>query len=228
MRFFNQLSTKQHRKQYAVIGLGRFGRSVAQTMQEQGYDLLCTDVDGTRVEQMLRSGLATHVVQLDSTQPEALKAAGLFEMDGVIVAIGNYIEASVITTLNLKEGGVSEVVAKASSEIHVKLLKKVGADRVVFPEDEMGRQLARSLTCPGILERFDLDEHHGIVEVEVPEQFVNQTIAELQLRKRYGLNVIALSHEGKFVANPTAQMRLVRGGVMVVIGRNEDIDRWPG
>jgi len=210
-----------------VIGLGRFGRAVASTLRDQGYDVLCVDYNEDRVAQILADRIATHARQIDSTQPAALREAGIFEQDTVIVAIGNYVQESIITTLNVKEGGVPHIVAKASSEIHVKLLKKVGADLVVFPEHESGCELARALTKPGILERFELDTENSIVEVIVPEEFAGKTIAELRLRSSYGLNVLAVSQDGKFEINPMPSKRLDRGSAMVVIGSNQNINRLP-
>jgi trk system potassium uptake protein len=227
LSFFHSLRADHRNKQFAVIGLGRFGRAVAHTLHQQGYDVLCVDTDESKVAQILSDRIATHARQLDSTQPAALKEAGIFEQDTVIVAIGNYVQESIITTLNVKEGGVPHVVAKASSEIHVKLLKKVGADHVVFPEYEMGCELARSLTRPGILDRFDLDPENSIVEVIVPEQFDGKTIADLKFRSSYGLSLLAIGHNGKFAINPTPSQRLEKGSLMVVIGSNQNIDRLP-
>lgn len=189
--------------------------------------MLCVDSDENRVAQVLSDNIATHARQLDSTQPAALREAGVFEQDTVIVAIGNYVQESIITTLNVKEGGVSHVVAKASSEVHVKLLKKVGADHVVFPEHECGCALAQSLTRPGILDRFELDPDNSIVEVLVPDQFNGKSIADLQLRNSYGLNLLAVSRDGKFEINPGPSVRLQKGSAMVVIGSNQDINRLP-
>jgi trk system potassium uptake protein TrkA len=226
LSFFQNLrSTKT--KQFAVIGLGRFGRAVAATLHKQGYDVLCVDADEEKVAQILSDRIATHARQIDSTQPAALREAGIFEQDTVIVAIGNYVQESIITTLNVKEGGVPHVVAKASSEIHMKLLKKVGADHVVFPEHEMGCTLARSLTRPGILDYFELDPDNSIVEVIVPEQFDGKTIAELRLRSSYGLNLLAVSEDGRFEINPPPGKRLEKGTAMVVIGSNQNISRLP-
>lgn len=225
LSFFRSLRTDN--KQFAVIGLGRFGRAVCATLHNMGYEVLGVDSDEKRVNQILTDQLAAHVIQLDSTEPAALKEAGIFEFDTVIIAIGNYVEESVITTMNIKEGGVPHVVAKASSEIHEKLLRKVGADHVVFPEHEMGCALARSLTKPGILDRFELDPEHSIVELIVPEEFDGKTISELKLRTRYGLNLLAVSHEGKFEINPEPNLRLRKGTAMVVIGSNRGVDRLP-
>lgn len=225
--FFHSLRADHKNKQFAVIGLGRFGRAVSETLHNAGYEVLAVDEDREKVNQALNDRIVTHARQIDSTQPAALKEAGIFEQDTVIVAIGNYVQESIITTLNVKEGGVRHVVAKASSEIHEKLLKKVGADHVVFPEHEMGCTLARSLTKPGILERFELDPDNSIVELIVPEEFHGKTIAQLKLRANYGLNLLAFSHNGKFVINPDPDTHLCKGTAIVVIGTNRDIDRLP-
>jgi trk system potassium uptake protein len=226
--FFRNFRTSNGKgRQFAVIGLGRFGRAVCSSLHHLGYEVLGVDSDEKRVSQALSDQLAAHTLQLDSTQPLALKEAGIFEFDTVIVAIGNYVEESVITTLNLKEGGVPHVVAKASSEIHEKLLRKVGADHVVFPEHETGCALARLLTKPSILDRFELDPDHSIVEVVVPEEFDGKTIVELELRSRYGLNLLAVCQDEKFEINPSPVMRLRKGSIMVVIGTNRGINQLP-
>lgn len=197
------------------------------TLHNMGYDVLGIDSDEQRVDQALADQIAAHVLQLDSTQPGALKEAGIFEFDTVIVAIGNYIQESIITTLNLKEANVPNVVAKASSEIHGKLLHRVGADMVVFPEHEMGCELARSLTRPGILDRFELDPDNSIVEVRVPQEFDGQSILELDLRSRYGLSVLAVCHGDRFEVNPHPNMVLHKDAIMVVIGSNQGINQLP-
>nr|WP_237743637.1 TrkA family potassium uptake protein [Pleurocapsa sp. PCC 7319] len=213
--------------QFAVIGLGRFGRAVCTSLHKMGYEVLGTDIDEKLVTQALTQKIASHAIQLDSTEPESLKEAGIFEMDTVIVAIGNYLQESIITTLNVKEAGVELVVAKASSEIHGKVLRRVGADRVVFPENEAGCALASTLTQPAFLERFELDTENSIVEVLVPKAFHNQTLAQLDLRKRYGVNVLALSNGDKFITNLNPGQVLTEGLVMVVIGSNKNLQRLP-
>lgn len=225
LSFFRGL--RVNNRQFAVIGLGRFGRAVCLTLHHLGYEVLGIDSDERRVAQVLTDQLVSHALQLDSTEPAALKEAGIFEFDTVIIAIGNYIQESIITTLNVKEAGVPHVVAKASSEVHGKLLRRVGADHVVFPEHEMGCALARSLTRPGILDRFELDPDHSIVEVVVPAEFDGKTIVELELRSRYGLNLLAISQDDKFEINPSPVMRLRKGAIMVVIGSNKGINQLP-
>ena len=223
--FFRNL--RQENRQFAVIGLGRFGRAVCATLHKLGYEVLGTDIDERRVAQALKDQIVAHAVQLDSTDPAALKEAGIFEFDTVIVAIGNYLEESIITTLNVKEAAVPHVVAKASSEVHCKLLRRVGADHVVYPENEAGCALARSLTKPSILDRFDIDPNHSIVEVLVPEEFHGKTVTQLELRKRYGLNLLAIGQDEQFEINPDPNKRLYKGMALVVIGSNRDIDRLP-
>ncbi len=225
LSFFRSL--RKDNKQFAVIGLGRFGRAVCSTLHKLGYEVLGTDIDEKQVAQVLTEQIVSHALQLDSTEPAALKEAGIFEFDTVIVAIGNYLQESIITTLNVKEAGVPHVVAKASSEIHGKVLKRVGADHVVYPENEAGCTLARSLTKPAILDRFELDPENSIVELIVPDQFDGKTIADLKLRSRYGLNLLAVSYNDKFEINPDPNQRLQKGSAIVVIGSNKDINRLP-
>lgn len=223
LNFFKSL--RSDNKQYGVIGLGRFGRSVCATLTGLGYEVFGADNDEERVAQIVAERLAAHCVKIDSTNPHALREAGLLDLDTVVVAIGNYLEESIITTLNVKEAGVKHVVAKASSEVHGTLLKKVGADLVVYPEAEMGCALARSLTQPGIIDRFELDQDNSIVEVMVPDEFHGKTIIDLKLRSQYGVNVLAVSRDQKFEINPEPTYKLCRGTAMVVIGNNKDISR---
>ncbi|MDB9493160.1 TrkA family potassium uptake protein [Spirulina major CS-329] len=221
-------SLRKDNRQFAVIGLGRFGRAVAASLYGMGYEVLGTDIDERLVASALNEQIATHTVRLDSTEPTALKEAGIYEFDTVVVAIGNYVQESIITTLNVKEGGVSHVVAKASSQIHGKLLERVGADQVVFPEYEAGCSLAYTLTKPAILDRFDLDPHHSIVEVLVPEEFDGKTIAEIQLRGHYGLTLLAVAEDDDtFEINPLPNVRLRKGTAMVVLGSNKDLKKLP-
>ncbi len=218
---------RKENHQFAVIGLGRFGRAVCSSLHQMGYEVLGTDIDEKLVTQVLTQKIAAHAIQLDSTEPEALKEAGIFEMDTVIVAIGNYLQESIITTLNVKEAGVKYVVAKASTEIHGKLLKRVGADKVVFPEYEAGCILAENLTKPALLDRFKLDPDNSIVEVLVPEEFHGKTLAELELRLRYGITILAVANEDRFISNPDSQYKLTQGSIMIALGSNKNIQRLP-
>lgn len=218
---------RKERNQFAVIGLGRFGRAVCGALHNLGYEVLGIDKDSKQVDEILSDRLVNHALQLDSVDPTALKEAGIYEFDTVIIAIGSFLQESIITTLNVKEGGVPHVVAKASSSIHGTLLAKIGADRVIYPEQEAGYTLARSLTTPHILDRFDLDPEHSIVEIIIPHQFHGKTLGELQLRNRYGVNAIALIYQDKFEINLRPDSLLEQGKILVVIGANQDINKLP-
>lgn len=226
LNFFKTLRSGS--QQFAVIGLGRFGRAVCGTLHEMGYEVLGIDSSEELVTQVLTNHHASHALQLDSTNPHALAEAGVYDFDTVIIAIGNYIQESIITTLNLKEAGVKYIIAKASSEVHGKLLERVGADKVVFPEHEMGCELARSLTRPGLLDRFELDPDHSIIECRVPAHFDGKTIAELQLRVTYGISLLAVSSvtdDDSFEINPSPVLTLRKGAVMVILGSNSCLDK---
>jgi len=225
LNFFTNRREEKH--QFAVIGLGRFGRAVCKTLYNLGYEVLGTDLEEKLVAQALAERILVNAVELDSTDSNALKEAGIYEFDTVIVAIGNFLEPSILTTLNLKEAGVKYVVAKASSETHGKLLKKVGADHVVYPENDAGCELAYALTKPGIIERLDLDSDVSIVEILVPPLFDGKTINELELRRRYGVNILAIATADKFLINFDPQQRLCKGMKIVIIGNNIDIQRLP-
>ena len=214
---------RQEKRQFAVIGLGRFGRSVCETLHQSGHEVLGVDQDEKLVAEALAAKVVSNAIALDSTDVNALKEAGIFEFETVIVAIGNYLKESIVTSLNLKEGGVKYVVAKVSSDTHENILKRLGVDLIVFPEQEAGRDLAYRLTKPSIVDRFELDPEHSIVEMLVPENFDGKTLAELQLRKNYGVNVLAIGSEEKFKINPSPEERLSNGMIMVLIGSTCDI-----
>ncbi len=222
-RFFNLI--RQEKRQFAVIGLGRFGRAVCETLHANGYDVLGIDQDPKLVSEVLADKVVANAISLDSTDDTALREAGIFEIETVIVAIGNYLKESIITCLNLKEGGVKSVVAKVSSDTHEKILRRLGVDLIVFPEHEAGQDLAYSLTTPSIVDRFKLDPNNSIVEIKVPDQFCNKTLMELQLRKNYGVSVLAIGSEENFQINPSPTERLQTGMILVLIGKNDDIQR---
>jgi len=219
---------RQDNRQFAVIGLGRFGRSVCETLHQSGHEVLGVDQDEKLVAEALAAKVVSNAIALDSTDVNALREAGIFEFETVIVAIGNYLKESIVTSLNLKEGGVKYVVAKVSSDTHENILKRLAVDLIVFPEQEAGRDLAYRLTKPSIVDRFELDPEHSIVEMVVPDNFDGKTLAELQLRKNYGVNLLAIGSEEKFKINPSPEERLSKGMIMVLIGSTSDIHDLAG
>lgn len=178
------------RKQFLVIGAGRFGSSVARTLYEQGHDVLVVDSNEAIVQQI--SDKVTHAVAANATSEEALEALGVQEFDVVVVAIGHEMQNSIMVSILLKELGARYIVAKAQTELHGKVLRKIGVNRVVFPERDMGQKLAHSLVSRNIIDLIELSETYSVVEVEAPQEMVGRTLQDLNLRVRYGINVIAL------------------------------------
>ncbi|WP_018130780.1 potassium channel family protein [Effusibacillus pohliae] len=208
-------------KQYAVIGMGRFGTSVAKTLYEMGYEVLGIDTNKDRIQDAV--DFVTHAVTADSTDENALKALGIRNFDVVVVAIGADIQASIMTTLILKELGVKKIVVKAQSELHGKVLEKIGADRVVYPERDMGVRVAHNLISPNILDYIELSPEYSMVEIVANEKMVGKTLAESDIRRKFGCTVMAIKSGDQINISPMAQDRIKQGDVLVVVGKNEDL-----
>ena len=210
--------------QYAVIGLGRFGISIAQKLFESGQEVLGVDVNEERVEDS--HSFVTHAVIADSTDAEALKSIGIRNFDTVVVAIGNDIQASILTVLLLKELGVKRVIAKALNKLHGQVLDKVGADWVVFPERDMGMRVAHQLLSPKVLNFIEISKNYSVEEVKIPEYMIEKTLRELDLRARFNLSVIAIRHEDEISISPSPDKIINHGDVLVVIGENRDLEKF--
>ena len=210
-------------KQFAVIGLGRFGTTVAKALYRLGYDVLAIDSDEERVHAF--SNEATHVVQADSTDEETLKALGIRNFDVVVVAIGQDIQANMMATLLLRELGVPFIVVKAANALHGKMLEKIGADRVVYPERDMGLRLAHNLVSSNILDFIELSPNLSIVEISAPAFIVGQTLVQSNLRALYEVNVVALKRGEEIKVPPKPEEIIREGDVLVLVGNNEGLRR---
>ncbi|MCM3568902.1 TrkA family potassium uptake protein [Neobacillus mesonae] len=210
--------------QFAVIGLGRFGLNLAQKLFESGQDVLGLDVNEERVEEA--QGYVTHALIADSTDEEAMKSVGIRNFDTVIVAIGNDIQASILSVLLLKELGVQKVIAKAINKLHGKVLDKVGADWVVFPEKDMGLRVAHQLLSPNVLNFIELSNDYSIEEVKIPEKMIDKTLREIDFRAKFNISVIAIRHNHDIFISPSPDKLLDEGDVLVVIGKNRDLERF--
>lgn len=213
-------------KQFAVIGLGRFGASLALELMDLGYEVLGVDRDEEIVEDM--SDLLTHTVVADATDEEVLKSLGIRNFDCGIVAIGDDIQTSILTAIQLKELGVKTVVAKAISVLHGRALDKLGVDRVIFPERDMGIRVAHQLVTPNLVDYMELSKDYLLVEMTVTECMDGKTLSELNTRTRYGVSVVALNQHKGIIVAPTAMDVLQAGDIMVVIGTKDNIDRFEG
>lgn len=210
-------------KQFAVIGLGRFGTSVALSLSDMNYDVLAVDINEDKVHDI--SDRVYYAVQADAMEEQALKSLGIRNFDVVIVAIGHQIQANVLVTVLLKEMGVRKVVAKAQNGLHGKVLEKVGADMVVYPERDMGARLAHVLVSRNILDLINLSTDYSIIELSAPGEFVGRSLQDLALRKKYGVTVLALRRGEKVLISPAAGEKVNEGDVLVAIGRNDRLKK---
>jgi len=210
-------------KTYAVIGCGRFGSSVAKTLYSLGYEVLAIDESEEIIQNI--SEYVTHSAQADATDENALKALGLRNVDVAVVSIGSDVQSSIMATLIAKELGVKYVLCKATNELQAKVLYKIGADRVIFPERDMGVRVAHNLVSQNVLEYIELDPNYSIVEIVSPVSWIGKTIGELDLRANYGINVMAVKHGYEINIAPAAEDVMKPGDILVVIGRNEDINK---
>lgn len=218
-------------KQFAVIGLGRFGFSVARTLTEQGYQVLAIDKDEELVQEAAE--FVTEAVQVDSTDDKALKAIGITNADVAVVAIGTNLEASILTTLILKDLGMQKIIARAVTDEHGKVLEKVGATKVVFLERDMGVRIANSLISPSIIEHIYLSPEFSIMETVSPKEFVGKSIGDLEVRTRYGLNIIGIRSKeqpGKNICElniaPKADYVIKDGDIFILLGSNDNLEKF--
>ncbi|PLR82985.1 potassium uptake system protein [Bacillus canaveralius] len=206
---------------YAVIGLGRFGMSVARKLYEAGQDVLGIDIKEAHVED---AGLSvTHAVVADSTEEEALKSVGIRNFDCVIVAIGDDMQASILTVLLLKELGAKQVIAKALSKRHGQVLNKVGADWIVYPERDMGERVAHQLLSPNVLDFIELSQQYSIEEVKIPVSMTGKSLREVDLRAEYNISAIAIVSDEDIIVPPSPDQIFHQEDRLVVIGHKEDL-----
>lgn len=214
------------RKRYAVIGLGRFGSSVAKVLTEMGQYVLAIDSDENRVDALAPT--LSRVVKADATDPSALKALRIAEFDTVVVAIGDNVEASVITALNCRDLGVRHLVAKAQDDAHGRVLERIGVDRVLYPQRDMGVRVAHNISAGGVIDFVRLSEQYGMAELVLPEPLVGRTLQELDMPSKYGLNVLAIKRGKRLIVSPRADEKVSRDDVLVVIGDAQGINRLQG
>lgn len=208
-------------KSFVVIGCGRFGTSVAKTLYELGNEVMAVDMDTDTIQEI--SEYVTHAVVADVLDESILHELGLSNFDVVIISIASNIEASIMATLTAKELGAKRVVVKAQSDIHGKVLTKVGADRVIFPERDMGARVAHNLTSSNILDFIELSPEYYIIEISALKKWINKSLGELRLRNKYGVNVLAIKRATSLNISPTADEVINQGDILVVIGDSDDI-----
>ncbi len=211
--------------QFAVIGLGRFGSNLARELIKQGYEVMGIDRRPAIVDDM--SDELTHVVTADSTDEEHLKSLGIRNFDCAVVAIGDDIQSSTLTAILLKELNVKTVVAKALSELHGRVLQKIGVDRIIYPERDMAIRVAHQLVTPNLLDYIELSKDYTIAEISVPSHISGRTLGDLNTRAEYGCSVVAINTgSGGVIIAPTASDIVQEHDIMVLIGTNSQIERF--
>ncbi|WP_062232521.1 potassium channel family protein [Fictibacillus sp. FJAT-27399] len=211
------------KRQYAVIGLGRFGGSICRALSDQGMEVLGIDMDEDRVNEY--SSIATHTVIADSTDEGVLKNLGIRNFEHVIVAIGENLQSSILTTLILKDMGVSKITVKAQNDYHERVLLKIGADRIIHPERDMGIRIAHQVVSRNVLDYLELSDEYSIVEMAAGEKMSGKSLQEMNIRAKYGCNVVAVKRSNEVIVSPHADQKVEEGDVLIVIGGEKDISR---
>jgi len=213
-------------KQFIILGLGRFGSAVATTLVELGYEVLGVDNDEEIVNAL--KDKITQAVQADITEEKVLAELGVKNFDTAIVSIGSDLETSILVTMMLKEMGLKYIIAKAQNNLHANILQKIGVDKVVFPERDMGARIAQRLINPNIRDYIELEPDYNIIEIEALPDFMDKTLSELDMRNKYGINVLAIKRNNSFNISPRAKDIIKKGDFLIVIGETKKITELAG
>ena len=209
-------------KSFLVFGLGRFGSSLARSLCEQGQQVMAVDTNEENVQNI--APYVTEALQLDATDEAALATLDVSGFDGAVVSIGENVRDSILICVLLKEMGIPHLIAKANDDLHAKVLRKIGVDRVVFPERDMGERVAKSIVTPGVLDLMQLDDDFQIVEIRTPERWAGDTLIGLNVRRKYGISILAVHRNGSYMVSPSADLQLEADDTLLVIGKTEDVE----
>ena len=211
-------------KQYAVLGLGSFGYSVALTLENMGCDVLVMDASYEKIQDI--SDKVSYAMKADIADPDALQALGGRNLDGVVIAVSESLEASIMAPMICKEMGIPLVLAKAKDKLQGAILERVGADRIVYPEIEMGSRVAKSLVAREFMDWISLSHDYSMVEIAVPDKWIGKSLTELSVRERLGINVVGIIVNGKIDVTLDPQKPLPQGGILIVIGANDILEKF--
>ena len=213
-------------KQFMVLGMGLFGSSLAKTLHELGHEVLAVDADEDLVEAI--APYVTQAVQIDATDEAALQELGVRNFDAVIVSIGKNLRDSILVCVIIKELGAPYLIAKATDEIHAKVLRKIGVDKVVFPERDMGMRVAKSLITPNVLEMMEFSGDYRLIEIILPAKWAGNSIIEVDVRRKFGISILAIQRDGKFIVSPSPDTIFETGDILLVLGQKDDINNISG
>ncbi|MBE1553616.1 potassium channel family protein [Sporosarcina limicola] len=212
------------KKEFVVIGLGRFGGSIVNELIELDADVMAIDISPEKVDAYAQ--IATQAVAADTTDESVLRSLGIRNFEHVVVAIGENIQASILTTLMLKEIGVKKITVKAQNDYHEKVLRKIGADQVVHPERDMGIRIANNMVSNNILDYLELSDEHSIAEIKANDKLVGFTLIDLDIRAKYGVNIVAIKRGKQILVSPQAIEKIQLEDILIVIGSDADIHRF--
>lgn len=212
------------KKEFAVIGLGRFGSSIVQELRELDANVLAIDKDEDVVNEY--KDIVTEAVIGNTTDEAVLRSVGITNFDHVIVAIGENIQSSILTTLILKDLGVEKVTVKAQNEYHGRVLEKIGADHVIHPERDIGRLLAHRIVSSHTLDILEISDEHSIVEFKTTKKLNNKSILNLGFREKYDVSILAIKRGDQIIVNPDPVIKLMSDDVLILIGKDTDISRF--
>lgn len=210
-------------KQFVILGGGRFGSSLAIKLMDLGAEVMLVDKSADIINKY--ADRVTYAIQADVTDEKSVRSLGIRNFDTAVVTIGDDIQSSILVTLMIKEMGMANIVAKAQNETHAKVLFKIGADRVVFPEKEMGIKVAKNLMSAGFMDFLELSADYSIVEIVPPEAWLNRTIVDLDLRERFGFNILAIKKGAETKISILPDDILEQGDILVVVGANTELER---
>lgn len=209
-------------KQFLVLGLGSFGTSITKTIFELGHEVMAVDGDAEKVEKA--TDFSTQAVQANIQDEGTLKSLGIRNYDAIIVGVGKDLKASILVCMMLKELGCHYIIAKANDTIHAKVLLQLGVDKVVFPERDTGIRVARSLVTNSVMDLMELSDDYRIAESKVPKAWSGKSIVGVDVRKKYGINVLAIVREGEYIVSPPPTTVFLEGDIMLILGKTEDIE----
>jgi trk system potassium uptake protein TrkA len=212
----------ERKLQFFVAGLGRFGESVAVTLENMGYEVMAMDIDEDVVQHL--SGTLSYAVCGDASDENDLAAIGAGNADVAVVAIGE-LSASLMATLILKDMGVKKIVVKALDPLHGKMLKKIGADKIIYSEKEMGVRVAHNLINPGIVDYIEMDNNITVVSIQTPESWIGRGLIDLDVRRKYNITVVAIRRNNETIVNPGPDIRMEKGDMIVILGDTESVKK---
>jgi trk system potassium uptake protein TrkA len=211
------------KKQFAVIGCGRFGQAIALELTRMGHEVLAVDSNTESLDVV--APYVTHAIEADITDEAALASLGIRNFDAVIVAIGGELQASIVVSMLCKELGAKYIVAKSSSDLHSKILLKLGVNKVVFPEHDMGIRLAHSVSSSNVLDILKISNEYSMTEMVVPHQWEGKSLVEVNVRAKYNVNITAIRHQDQLLVSPSPSYVFAKGDIMLCIASNDSIKK---